>query len=166
MKTQFFAGCKTAQDVKTKFRDLVKEHHPDKGGNPETMKLINNEYTKALNFIKAGGSFEETGSGAGATTADPLLTDPLYKAAFEAVETLPGVIIELIGNWIWLSGNTYPHRAIISGAGFHWANTKKMWYYRTDENKTNNRKAYDINEIRAKHGSKTVANNKQNFINK
>ena len=46
---QFFAGCNDWEQVKTRYRDLMKIYHPDAGGNEEASKKINAEY----NALKA-----------------------------------------------------------------------------------------------------------------
>lgn len=46
---KFFAGCNTWEDVKSRYRDLMKIYHPDAGGNEEASKMINAEY----NALKA-----------------------------------------------------------------------------------------------------------------
>ena len=46
---QFFAGCNTWEDVKLRYRDLMKIYHPDAGGNEDASKRINAEY----NALKA-----------------------------------------------------------------------------------------------------------------
>jgi hypothetical protein len=43
-------SCRYIQ-VKQLYRTLAKENHPDKGGNTETMQLINSEYTLACAMI-------------------------------------------------------------------------------------------------------------------
>ncbi len=40
----FFTNCKTGEEAKDRYRELCKEHHPDKGGNTETMAEINKQY--------------------------------------------------------------------------------------------------------------------------
>ena len=46
---QFFAGCNNWEQVKSRYRDLMKIYHPDAGGNEEASKKINAEY----NALKA-----------------------------------------------------------------------------------------------------------------
>ena len=41
---QFFAGCTTWEQVKSRYRDLMKIYHPDAGGHEEASKKINAEY--------------------------------------------------------------------------------------------------------------------------
>ena len=40
----YFKECKTIDEVKTLYRSLAKQHHPDRGGVTETMQAINSEY--------------------------------------------------------------------------------------------------------------------------
>lgn len=49
MQTNYFEGCSTLQDVKELYRTLAKQHHPDRGGNLETMQAINNHGSHSLN---------------------------------------------------------------------------------------------------------------------
>ena len=41
---QFFAGCTDWEQVKSRYRDLMKIYHPDAGGHEEASKRINAEY--------------------------------------------------------------------------------------------------------------------------
>jgi hypothetical protein len=38
----------TPEELRRRYRQLSREHHPDKGGNNETQAQINTEYEKAL----------------------------------------------------------------------------------------------------------------------
>ena len=48
---KFFKECKTVEDAKALFKTLAFEHHPDKGGNTETMQLINSEYKQVCQML-------------------------------------------------------------------------------------------------------------------
>ena len=41
---RFFAGCTDWEQVKSRYRDLMKIYHPDAGGHEEASKRINAEY--------------------------------------------------------------------------------------------------------------------------
>ena len=43
-----FKNCKTQNELKIKFKELCKQHHPDKGGSTNIMSEINLEYEKLL----------------------------------------------------------------------------------------------------------------------
>lgn len=51
-RTDWFAGCSTESEINQKWRTLAAEHHPDKGGNAETMAEINAARDKALGGIR------------------------------------------------------------------------------------------------------------------
>lgn len=63
--------------------------------------------------------------------------------------TLDGLIIELCGAWIWLSGETRQHKDTLKTLGCYWSKNKKMWYWRGIKYRSSNRRgAWDINKIR------------------
>jgi len=61
MKT-FFSSCKTLETLKTEYRKLAMQHHPDRGGDLETMKAVNVEFDRAFKIL----SFSQK------TTASPV----------------------------------------------------------------------------------------------
>ena len=84
-----------------------------------------------------------------------------YRAALDAVINIEGIIIEVVGSWIWITGTTYPHRAKFSAAGYIFAGAKKAWYFRTEENRTTrSKKGTTLDDIRNKYGSERVNNYK------
>ena len=40
----YFEGCMSFEDAESRYRQLMMRHHPDKGGNVETAKTINEQY--------------------------------------------------------------------------------------------------------------------------
>lgn len=49
---KYFAQCKNLEELKKEFRRLAMIHHPDRGGDVETMKEINNEYDMMFPVLK------------------------------------------------------------------------------------------------------------------
>ncbi len=123
------------------------------GGDTATMQSINTEYSFACAKLISGEnlSCEETEAA--------ILELEAYKNAISAIAGLQGIFIEAVGSWIWVSGNTYPVKNQIKEAGFMFASSKKMWYFRTEENASCNRKKMDIEQIRSKYGSQSVNTN-------
>ena len=150
---KYFTSCKTAEDVKALYKDLVKKYHPDIAGAEFTAKMqeINAEFEKAFELLK------NRHAGADNTT---------YTAKTETAETAAefmniinklihcdGLVIELVGRWIWLTGNTYAHREIIKSLAFRWSKSKKAWYWRKDEDAGKNRRHnMTLDEINDKYG--------------
>lgn len=152
---RYFEGIQTLTELKVAYKKLAMAFHPDRGGDTEIMKAINNEYEAAFNNLK--DSYNKTAKEQGTYETNEMPEQ--YRDVILNIIDLEGVEIELIGNWIWVSGNTYEHKAILKENGFTWANNKKMWYWRPEEYKTYSRKSKDINDIRNKYGSEKIVNN-------
>ena len=74
------------------------------------------------------------------------------------------ITIEVIGSWIWLSGDTKSIKEKLKNLGFKWAFKKKQWYY--GEMKKRNPKPKSMNEIKAKYGYTEVkTKNKEKLTN-
>lgn len=57
---KYFAQCKNLEELKKEFRRLAMIHHPDRGGDVETMKEINNEYDMMFPVLKAKTAAQTT----------------------------------------------------------------------------------------------------------
>lgn len=57
---KYFAQCKNLEELKKEFRRLAMIHHPDRGGDVETMKEINNEYDMMFPALKAKTAAQST----------------------------------------------------------------------------------------------------------
>jgi len=69
----------------------------------------------------------------------------------EQIITLPNIIIEVVGNWIWVTGNTYPVKDSLKAVGLFFAPKNVAWYYRAEEFKTkgsNKNPGRDTQQIR------------------
>jgi len=86
-----------------------------------------------------------------------------YPDLIDQIVKLNGIIIELIGDWLWLSGNTYCHSIILKKLGFFFAPKKIMWYFRPPEFKAPNSKPMSIDEIRLKYGCELINGNYQSY---
>ena len=43
---EYFAGCRTPEEVRERYKELAKQHHPDAGGSTDTMQEINAQRDK------------------------------------------------------------------------------------------------------------------------
>lgn len=145
---KYFINCNTLEELKAEYKRLVKIHHPDAGGDVEIMKEINNEYEKAFEILK-----DRHNSKADAqhqTTEAPWefiqIVDKLMK--------MQGLVIELCGSWLWISGDTYSNKDGLKAAGCKWSSSKKKWYWRHQEDACPYYgKSQSMEKIRAKYGS-------------
>jgi len=146
---RYFNDCKTIEEVKAQYKKLAKEHHPDCGGDTATMQAINMEYAFACARILNGENLtaEEVN--------EELRLSEEYRKVIEQIINLAGIVIELVGNWIWVTGNTFPVRKELKTAGLFFASKKVAWYYRAQEHKTRS-SGKTLDEIRSKYGSEKL----------
>ena len=154
MNIKYFYNCHTLEEVKRKYKELAMLHHPDRGGNTATMQEINLEYEE----IQKNPLFDFSNE-----SQEDQEDFIRYPEIINQLIVLNGLIIELIGNWIWVSGNTYPHRSQLKQIGLFFAPKKVMWYFRPAEFKSVNRSPKSIDEIRVKYGSDIVGSKNRHF---
>lgn len=153
----YFADCNTIEEGKALYRKLAREHHPDMGGNLETMQAINIEWASfQADSAKADARTRQEKAHAEGkkTAADYHNMDEVAEALRVKIEfalNLSGVDVELCGLWVWLTGNTKEHKEAIKAQGYKWAPEKEAWYYPGVP--TFNRKRRTLDEIRNMHGS-------------
>ncbi|MGB3464542.1 MAG: J domain-containing protein [Cyclobacteriaceae bacterium] len=134
-------GQITPKDAKQAYHNVCKKFHPDiNPAGEEMMKLINQAYDVLQSF---------TGDVSQRQTdyADAL------SQALNCIISIPDLIVEICGSWVWVTGNTQTHKDILKGAGFKWAPKKKAWYFRPEDFKSRGRGKSSLEDIRIKYGS-------------
>lgn len=141
---------KKEDDLKERYKELAKIHHPDRGGDVEVMKAINAEYDEILTkgFQAEGKSITEI--------EELLKADAIVRQKIIEILLLPDLIIELCGTWLWVTGNTKEYKEKLKEASFRWSATKQAWYWRAEVYRSYNRRTMGLEEIRYKHGSQLV----------
>ena len=145
MKISYFLNINSLEDLKKRYKEVAFIHHPDKGGDTAIMQEINNEYQHFCEHP----TFEFKHSG----DKEDLL---VYPDVLMKIINFKGIVIELIGAWLWISGNTIPYKKELKEAGFWFAPKKAMWYFRPDGLKSHKHDPLDINAIRNKYGSDII----------
>lgn len=121
----YFQGIKTAQEAKARYRDLAMKNHPDKGGDSEAMKAINNEFEIVWEKVKYTFTNKQ---------GEEYTTSKTQEVAQDVIDRLgaiiyiPDIVIEVAGSWLWVSGNTKACKDILREAGFIYSSSKKAWY--------------------------------------
>lgn len=151
---RWFNDCATLDEVKAKYKKLAKQYHPDLGGDTATMQEINKEYAFATAKAVKGADLSDE------EAENEILSSEAYRKAIEQIIHLDGITIELVGYWIWVTGNTYPVRATLKEAGFLFAHKKVAWYFRTAEYKVTKGSGKSLDEIRDKYGSEVLKEDK------
>lgn len=123
---KYFRGINngtTIDDIKAQYRKLAIANHPDNGGSTETMAEINAEYTE---LCKRFGHVRKAANG---STYETEQTER-PEAFIQIIDTLIhlGVDFEIVGTFVWITGNTYPAKEQLKEMGCKWSSKRKMWY--------------------------------------
>jgi curved DNA-binding protein CbpA len=130
MKASFFDSPVTLEELKSQYHRLAFIHHPDRGGDIEIMKAINAEYDFLHELLKnthmngEGTIFRQR--------ADNEETPEEFRDLIERLVRMAGLTVELIGAFIWITGNTREHKETLKEMGFRWSKNKIAWYLKPD----------------------------------
>ena len=145
---KYFTNCTTLDELKKEYRRLVMLHHPDRGGDTETMKQINNDHDAMFEVLKKQHNAKADEHHQTTETAEE------FRDILNVLLKLDGLEVELCGSWLWIGGNTKEHKDALKAAGCHWSANKKLWYWHhAEEGSRWHRGKRTMGEIRSKYGS-------------
>jgi len=135
-----FTGVTGINEAKKIYKTLAKKLHPDVGGTDEEFKLLNEIYNNLIEhkiYFSNDAKFD--------IEIEKIISQILH---FE------NITIEVVGSWIWLSGDTRAIKETLKDLNFKWASQKKQWYY--GEMKAKNPIPKSMDEIKSKYGCETL----------
>ena len=155
----YFANVKTVDELKKAFKRLMAKNHPDKGGDTAVCQAINNEYDSMLKkLINATDekvyTKNEKGYSFWESREQQTEVELKVKEALMKIIGLEGIEIEIVGEWLRVSGDTKPHKETLKAAGFKWIPTKSKWAFAGK--KSNGYGKMSMDEVRMKYGSEQV----------
>ncbi len=163
---KYFKDVHTLEELRKQYRDLLKKYHPDNAnGSAEATKEINAEYDKLFKILKDRHESKSADSSQGTTNKAQSdysanmydwENDKALREVLQKIINLDGIEIEIAGQWIWISGNTYDYKKELKEIGFKWASQKKQWYFHTDVFRKKSHKTLSMDEIRSYYGSTKV----------
>lgn len=155
----YFNGLHTEAEIKTKWRELCKLHHPDLGGDLATMQAINTEYETSLRDC-----YRHTMTNEDAEARVDIDRQTAAKVA--EIISLEGLIVELCGRWVWVTGETFKWKAQLKQAAFRWASKKSAWYWHREGDHPGKHRAWTLERIKAVHGSTRLQDEHAEKINR
>lgn len=135
----------TSETVEKAYRRACMKYHPDR--NPAGLEMM-----KAVNLAYA--ALKDLGDETIERTVNSDYGERL-NAALNAIINF-NLNIDIMGAWIWVSGNTKPYKEELKAAGFRWAPKKKHWTFRAEEHRSSSRGTASLEEIEARYGKQTV----------
>ena len=148
MTLQYFKMPKDYADFKAQYRRLAMQYHPDVGGSEEIMKIINAEYDFLFPQMRDKYNAQQREHNRAETTETP----DDYKTIISALLRM-GLIVELCGTWLWISGDTKPHKDKLKSLGCVWSPKKKMWSWKPPQEYRRYNRTHSMSYIRNKYGS-------------
>jgi hypothetical protein len=144
-----FQNVEGINEAKKIYKTLAKKLHPDMdGGDEESFKLLNAIYTDLIEHkIYFSNDFK---------------IDVELEKVISLILHFENITIELVGSWVWVSGDTKEIKEKLKELGFKWASKKKMWFY--GEMKGRNPQEKSMEEIKSKYGSETLKTNDKKKI--
>lgn len=146
---RYFDHLNRLQEIKKEYHRLTKLHHPDVGGDTATMQEINRQYKEAIEWIAKHGEGKDRQDAAQEVPEE-------FAAAVAAVVNLEGIVLDLVGAWIWATGNTRTHKDALKAAGYRWASKKCAWYWRPEWAAVTRGTKKTLEEIKDKYGSERI----------
>lgn len=154
--SKYFSGVNNIEDAKALYRRLVMKWHPDLSHDPDATRIIaeiNTEWEKVFAALKDvhkrsdGSTYTETREDKkSAETAGE------FAEIIAQLVKLDGITVELVGSWVWVSGNTFPHKDVLKAMGFQWAAKKRMWNYHKEPWVRHGKREIPMEAIKAKYG--------------
>lgn len=170
MKT-YFSNVQTLDELRKQYRDLLKKYHPDNGGLEEETKAINIEYERLFKILKDKHTRQQDTTDSNTNNKSSFDSmrynfeeDELLREMLQKVIHFSDITIEIIGNWIWISGNTYQYHKEFKDLGFKFAGQKKSWYWHSDAFRKRSYKKLSMDDIRNYYGSTEIEPEKRKRI--
>ena len=155
----YIKNVKTLEELKKAYKKLALKLHPDCGGSDEEMAQLNNDYDDLFEKLKNTHKNKE-----GETyTKETNETVEQFKDIINYLFSLKmeNVSVEIVGSFIWLTGNTKPYKDEIKKLEFRYSPKKYAWYKAPKDYKKRSHKNYDMDTIRGMYGSQKVKEDKE-----
>lgn len=156
---KWFNNPQTLEELKKQYKQLALKNHPDIGGILKSMQEINSEYDLLFEKLK---NIHRSAEGKTYTTKEATSeTANEFKNIINQLINIDDINIEICGCWLWITGNTLPHKETLKQLKFKWSKSKYAWYFHNDGYKKRNNKKFTLDEIRDLYGSETVTSKPQ-----
>ena len=155
---RYFDECRTEEELKQAYRKEARRLHPDNGGSDAEFQEMKNQFDQAFERLQnihqaaGGGTWNGTGTKyENGKTAKQAAAE--FMAMIDQLLKYPDLQIEIIGRWIWVTGNTRGHADLLKTLGFRFSRNKAAWYFHAEPYRKRGKTSKSLDEIRHKYGS-------------
>ena len=132
---KWFVGVNTVEELRKRYRELLKMYHPDnENGSVEVTQEINAEYDLVFSTL----SREKQEDKQSYTQEE----NEQFKAILNKITGF-NITVQIIGSWMWCF-DCFQYKDQLKGLGFTWCSKKRAWiwhsepYHRHHEQETDN----------------------------
>lgn len=146
---KYFKDIKTIEELKKEYKRLARELHPDLGGSTEEFQKMFAEYEACLKegFINS---------------TDKEISEEMWKIINRFMFS-EDIVIEVVGEWLWISGETFAYKDQLKELNAKWSKKHKKWYYTDSETRKRGSKE-KFEDIAKKYGYKKLEGKKTNIL--
>ena len=144
METKYFKNCENEQSLRDRAQLLKGILLLDDPGNKNLRVEVEAEYHSLLKQFKSSA---------------PVVGDAKEPSQEEIITALLPLKLrlEVCGKWLWIRGDTRPHRDFLKKLRCRYSPGKKCWYWRPGKFKSINTDPLDMDEIRNLYGSNVLS---------
>jgi len=151
---KYIKNVETLEELKKAYKKLALKLHPDCGGSNEAMAELNNEYDEWFSKLKNTHKNKNGETYTKETDETPEQFKEILNRLFAL--KMDNVAIEIVGTFIWLTGNTKPYKDALKDLDFRYSPKKYAWYKAPKDYKKRSHKHYDMVTIRTMYGSQKI----------
>ncbi len=145
---KYLKNIHTLEDLKKEYRRWAMQLHPDRGGSTAEMQILNAEYEQLFRKVKDVHTNKEGDEYRRETNEAP----EDFTTLINELLKLNNIHIEVIGSFVWVSGDTRPYRDILKSLGLKWHHKKACWFLSPDGYRRRGNKEYSMDDIRSMYG--------------
>lgn len=125
----YFKDCKCLEDVKEIYRKYCLILHPDRGGEMFEFIEMRKQYEIAFKKYKTTHRTVDN-----ETKQEKFYEKDYNETPEEYADVIDKLIyyrdikIELLGRWLWITGNTKPIKDLLKQLDFKWSFKKQAWF--------------------------------------
>jgi len=137
---------KDIDTLKKQYFQLAKKYHPDAGGTTFQFQNLQAEYEKLFKSLVNGSNLSSD------EKDNEIVIDKAIRDIIDQIITLPNLNIEVVGKWLWVSGDTFPVYKILKSVGLQFIKKAGIpyWVYKGVE--SSGRGKMSMEEIKTKYG--------------
>jgi len=152
----------TCEDLKKLYRKLALKYHPDAGGDTEVMKAVNTEYELLFFLLK---DIHRSADGVKYTARESSTEVPEdFIHIINSIIRFENIKIEIVGCFIWVSGQTKPYAEEFKKLSFRWSPNKSAWYHSPSGYRKKSRKEYSMDDLRSMFKTQDIETQPQEKI--